>query len=233
VNGNSVESIFELQFSPQRLNPYYSLLKSRKYLRADPEVIEEFFPEDLNVEPDSVDIRTDGASYRLGDNYTIWKYIGRNRKEARIESESDGNWIVYRFAEILMFKAEALNHMGQGDDALALVKTIRKRAHASKASGTGESTDERSLSEYILNERCREFAFEGKRWYDVLRLAKRNNYAQLDQLLNMVLRTAPTEKQVSISNKYKDIDSHYLPIHISELQANPALVQNPFYDDDF
>ncbi len=123
--------------------------------------------------------------------------------------------------------------MDQGDEALALVKTIRKRAHASKASGTGEGTDERSLSEYILNERCREFAFEGKRWFDVLRLAKRNNYAQLDQLLTMVLRSAPSEKQVSISNKYRDINSHYLPIHRSELEANPALVQNPFYDDDF
>jgi len=233
VNGNSIESIFELQFSPQKLNPYYSLLKRNKYLRASPLAIEDFFPEDLNTEPDSVDIRTDGASYKLGDNYTIWKYIGRTRDEARIESESDANWIVYRFAEILLFKAEALNHLGLGTEALALVNTIRQRAHASKASGGGGSTDERSLSEFILNERCREFAYEGKRWYDVLRLAKRNNYEQLDQLLTMVLRAAPSDKQVSISNKYRDINSHYLPIYYTELQANPALEQNPFYNEDY
>ncbi len=95
----------------------------------------------------------------------------------------------------------------------------------------GSGTDERSVTEFILAERCREFAYEGKRWFDVLRVAKRNDYERLDLMLSMVLRSAPSDKQVSISNKYKDTRSHYLPIYFTELQANTALVQNPFYDE--
>jgi hypothetical protein len=231
VEGNSSESIFELQFSQEILNPYYSMLKRNKYFKASALAIEEFFPPDPNQMPEDADIRADGASYKLSDNYTIWKYIGRDRDEARAEYEAYGHWIVYRYAEILLFKAEALNQLGSGDEALELVKVIRERAQASKASSSGESTDERSLTEFILAERCREFAYEGKRWFDVLRVAKRNDYEHLDLLLSMVLRSAPSERQVTIINKYKDTQSHYLPIYFSELQANPALVQNPFYDE--
>jgi hypothetical protein len=231
VDGNSVESIFELQFSQEILNPYYSMLKRNKYLKASAVAIEEFFPPDPNQIPDSADIRADGASYKLSDNYTIWKYIGRNRDEARAETEAYGHWIVYRYPEILLFKAEALNQMGQGEEALQLVKTIRKRARASKTSSPGEATDERSLTEFILDERCREFAYEGKRWFDVLRVAKRNDYQRLDLLLAMVVRSAPSDKQVTILNKYRDTRSHYLPIFYTELEANPALVQNPFYGE--
>ena len=231
VNGNSVESIFELQFSQEILNPLFSMLKRNKYLKASAQAIEEFFPPDPNQVPDSADIRADGASYLLGDNYTIWKYVGRNRQEARPDNEADAHWIVYRYADVLLMKAEALNQMGQGDEALQLVKTIRRRAHASKTGYPGDATDERSLTELILAERCREFAYEGKRWFDVLRVAKRNDYERLDLLLSMVVRSAPSDKQVTILNKYKDVRSHYLPIYYTELEANPDLVQNSFYGD--
>ena len=233
VDGNSSESIFELQFSQEILNPYYRLLKRDKYLKASSLAIEEFFPPDPNQLPDSADIRADGASYKLSDNYTIWKYIGRNRDEARAENEAYGHFIIYRYAEILLFKAEALNQMGMGEEALALLRQIRTRAHASRASSLGDVTDVDLLTEFILNERCREFAYEGKRWYDVLRTAKRNNYERMDLMIQMVLRSAPADKQVTIQNKYRDTHSHYLPIYYTELQANPALEQNPFYDDTY
>lgn len=231
VDGNSVESIFELQFSQEILNPLYNMLGRNKYLKASPAAIEEFFPPDPNQLPDSADIRADGCSYSLGDNYTIWKYVGRNREEARTDNEADGHWIVYRYAEVLLMKAEALNQTGQGEEALKLVKTIRKRAHASENSSLGDKTDERTLTDFILAERCREFAYEGKRWFDVLRVARRNDYERLDLLLNMVVRSAPSDKQVTILNKYRDVRSHYLPIYYLELDANPDLVQNSFYGD--
>jgi hypothetical protein len=233
VDGNSSESIFELQFSQEILNPYYSMLKRNKYLKASGVAVEEFFPPDPNQLPDSADIRADGASYKLSDNYTIWKYIGRNRDEARAENEAYGHFIIYRYAEIFLFKAEALNQTGMGEEALALLRQVRTRAHASRASSMGEVTDVDLLTEFILNERCREFAYEGKRWYDVLRTAKRNNYERMDLMIQMVLRSAPADKQVTIQNKYMDTYSHYLPIYYTELQANPALEQNPFYDDTY
>jgi hypothetical protein len=64
-----------------------------------------------------------------------------------------------------------------------------------------------------------------------LRNAKRNNYERLDILLNMVARAVPANRQISAINKYKDpnYNSHYFPIFLYEIQSNPNLIQNPFY----
>ena len=85
------------------------------------------------------------------------------------------------------------------------------------------------MTDFILAERAREFAFEGKRWYDILRNAKRDNYARIDILLNMVHKTVPAALQQSADGKYHDPNSHYFPIPFSEIQADPNLIQNPFY----
>jgi len=229
-NGNSSEGIFELQFSPSMLNPYYRMFKTSKNLMASPVAIEEFFPIDENISPDSADIRGDGASYKTSDYYTIWKYVGKDRDYIRSQNESYAHFIVYRYAEILLFKAEALIQQGMSEDALQLIHMVRKRANASQNTDIEEgTTDMRSLSEFLLAERAREFAYEGKRWFDVLRIAKRNGYERKDIMISMVIRSAPVEKQLTIISKYQDTLSHYLPIFYTELDANPALVQNPFY----
>ena len=121
--------------------------------------------------------------------------------------------------------------------ALDLIETIRQRGHALStggSSGTGTSqspsaTDVEGILNYLLEERAREFAFEGKRWYDVLRFAKRNNYQRLNILLEMVSRTVPGSLQQSAIAKFRDQNSHYLPIYQYELQTDKNLVQNPFY----
>lgn len=232
VEGNSVEGIFELQFSTEILNPYYNLLKRNKYFKASAVAIEEFFPTDINLPPDSADIRADGCSYKQSDNFTIWKYVGKDRETARLDYEAYGHFIVYRLAEIMLFKAEALNQLGYVQEAMELVRVIRRRAHASRSTNIEQITDARTMGDFILAERCREFAYEGKRWFDVLRNARRNSYERMDLMIDMVLRSAPADKQVSIKNKYMDPLSHYLPIYYTELQANPKLVQNEFYDED-
>jgi hypothetical protein len=232
ANGNSVEGIFELQFSQEILNPYYNMHKRNKYFKASAVAVEEFFPADPLLPPDSADIRGDGASYKVSDNYTIWKYVGKDNVTFRTDYESYAHFPIYRFAEILLFKAEALAQLGMIDESLSLVRTVRRRAHASKiTSMEGEVTDIRSLTDYILNERAREFAFEGKRWYDVLRNARRNKYERMDLLFNMVIMSAPADRMMTIKNKYRDTLSHYLPIYYTELQANPALKQNEFYGE--
>ncbi|RZK21533.1 MAG: RagB/SusD family nutrient uptake outer membrane protein, partial [Flavobacterium sp.] len=83
--------------------------------------------------------------------------------------------------------------------------------------------------DYILAERAREFAFEGKRWFDVLRHAKRNNYSRIDILLDMVARTVSPSLQQSAITKFRDPNSHYFPIYEQEIFADPTIVQNPFY----
>ena len=116
--------------------------------------------------------------------------------------------------------------------AYALIMQVRSRANALESDETDFSgiinADE--LEQFLLDERARELMFEGKRWYDVLRFARRNNYAKIDYLMDLALNSAPTGKQQSLQSKYGDHRSHYWPIHDDELKSNQSLVQNTFYE---
>jgi hypothetical protein len=151
-----------------------------------------------------------------------------NGDAERTVDQSYAPWIFYRYADALLMKAEAINQLNQPLEASRLVKTIRERASALDII-VMDSTDKSSMNRYILEERQREFAFEGKRWFDLLRHAKRNNYENLFFLTNAASISVPPGLQQAALNKLKDPNAHYMPIFTTELQTNPLLVQNPFY----
>ena len=157
-----------------------------------------------------------------------------NRETARTSQQSHSNWIFYRYPDVLLMKAEALIQKGTQVDlqeAYSLIKQVRVRANALESDETDFSgmINASELEQFLLDERAREFMFEGKRWYDVLRFARRNNYARIDYLMDLALNSAPTGKQQSLQSKYGDHRSHYWPIHEDELMSNQSLVQNLFY----
>ena len=176
-----------------------------------------------------MDVRGDRAAFR-GTDFTIWKYVGADDDGSALRSidQSFANWIFYRYGDILLLKAEALNELNQPLDASRLVKTLRTRANAVDIT-IMDSTNKGPMSRAILEERQRELAFEGKRWYDVLRNAKRNNYAQLQLLLDMATISIPPDRRQAAFAKLRDKNSHYFPIYFYELQTNNLLEQNPFY----
>lgn len=230
-NGNSNEGIFELQYSQQRLNPYFTIfsssIPSRRWI-ATPDLMDRVFTVDFTNDK-NYDIRGDGASVRAATS-TVWKYVGATSTGLRTIDQSFAHWFFYRYADILLMKAEALNELGRGQDALDLVYMVRARANALDATDFKPGPSDKNLiQDFILDERAREFCFEGKRWFDVLRNAKRNNYARVEILLNMVSLSAPSNMQQSAQAKLRDYNSHYLPIFLYEIQTNKELVQNPFY----
>lgn len=228
--GNSDESIFEIQFNSVKPNPFYNMLVSGKRFKAAVQVAPLVYFSDEN-DITNIDIRGDGAALKFSDG-SIYKYQGVNASMARSASSSASiaHYFVYRYADILMMKAEALNQQGDGQGALDIIQTIRDRGHALPASAmVVDPADKDGVTDYLLAERAREFAYEGKRWYDLLRNARRNNYARLDLLLNIVSLTAAQDYQQAAIVKYRDTRSHYFPIYLNELQADKALVQNPFY----
>jgi len=229
VNGNSNESIFELQFDQQKLNPFYILFNTtQKKFLASSIVMDEIYTVDF-TDPLKFDIRADGAAVRSTDQL-IWKYLGLSNTALRAQEESYAHWIMYRYADILLMKAEAQNQLGNGQDALDLINFIRARARALVSTAANPApSDKVAIAEYVLKERAREFAFEGKRWFDLLRNARRSNYQRLDLLLDVVSGTVPPNRQQSAIAKFKDKNCHYLPILSYELTTNKALVQNPFY----
>jgi hypothetical protein len=228
VQGNSNESIFELQFDRQRLNEFYPLFANPRRFSANSYVMDYIYTQDF-TDDTKRDLRGPEAAVRATDAM-IWKYSGINATQARAIEDYNAHWMVYRYADILLMKAEALALLNRGAEALNIVRMIRTRGTAlDQTDENPDPSDAESVADFILNERAREFAFEGKRWYDLLRHAKRNKYKRLDILLEMVARSAPPDRQQSAIAKYKDVNSHYLPIYQYELQTDKNLIQNPFY----
>jgi hypothetical protein len=227
-NGNSNESIFEFQFDNQALNTFYSMFAIAPYkLLANPNISAAVFPVDP-VNSDNVDIRAN-VNVNSGSSQ-IWKYIGVNTTTVRTPDISYAHWIVYRYADITLMKAEACAWSNRGQDALNIINDVRTRAHAiSQTIETPDPSDALAVSMYVMDERDRELMFEGKRWYDILRNAKRNNYQNISILLDIVAQSAPPGSQQTIVQKYQDHNSHYFPIYYTELAVDPNLVQNPFY----
>jgi starch-binding outer membrane protein, SusD/RagB family len=257
VDGNSDESIFELQReSDFSNNDYYDMFYPNGYFYARVDVIKDLYFIPSEIDRAWYDIRTEGISYK--GNY-IWKHMGTAREGAalsniRTRTTMTGNTIIYRLADIMLLKAEALVQKAkiiEGNDttqvtgqvktylgeAWDIVKTIRNRANATEstdlfygindASGLSVTT----MEKFVYEERIRELMFEGKRWFDALRHAKRNNYEgnNIDYLKQIATYGASAAKVSNLQKKLNNKDFHYLPINQSEIEANKKLVQNPFY----
>lgn len=233
VNGNSNESIFEFQFDNLRQNTFYLLLGSpAKHLVGSPnsKIITDFVQVDF-TDPNLRDLRGDSSSIRTTDNL-IWKYNGlaHDNRTVRATTNYTAHWFVYRFADVLLMKAEATNQLNNGQEALGLIKQIRDRGRALGLTNNNPAPgDKDGIADFIIQERAREFAFEGKRWYDLLRNARRDNYRRINILTDMVAGTVPPDRQQSAIAKFRDFNSHYFPIYAYELQTDPLLIQNPFY----
>lgn len=78
----------------------------------------------------------------------------------------DNDIIVYRLAEIILFRAEALAALNRLPEAVAELDKVRERAGTSKYTG---SMDKRNVELAILDERFRELYLELKRWPDLVR----------------------------------------------------------------
>ena len=77
------------------------------------------------------------------------------------------NTVVYRFADVLLMKAEALNNLGSTDDARIPLNIVRARAGLEDIPA-GKTKQE--MKEIIIHERRMELAFEGHRWFDMIRI---------------------------------------------------------------
>ena len=82
------------------------------------------------------------------------------------------DYILMRFAEVMLTYAETANETGHQDVALEMLKQIRKRAGIEAGSDNMygiAGTDRETLRKAILDERNVEFCFEGHRFMDLRR----------------------------------------------------------------
>jgi hypothetical protein len=123
-------------------------------------------------------------------------------------------------------KAEALVQQGEYTQAVELINIIRTRALLEPIS---EIANKNTLEDIIIEERAKEFCGEGKRWFDLIRLGRRNNYERKDRFIEILSDNKPYEEAEIIRSKYSNPDSWFLPIHQDEIDQNNKLIQNPYY----
>lgn len=228
--GNSLESIFEFQFDGNlnQRNGTFGLTNRFSYQYTPSQKALEL----MSFEFASELVRGEDATIKKygEDDFIIWKYVGQAPDGQTTRSGADQyscNWIVYRYADILLMKAEALSQLERYNEALNILLDIRDRAGVV---GAGIANTTVAFEDAILAERALELAYEGKRWFDLLRMGRRNNYARKDKLIEIIVSNVPSTQKRILATKLTNPLGWYLPIYETEIERNRNLVQNPYYD---
>lgn len=157
----------------------------------------------------------DGMQYKASwsnTGYNVRKFLVPLSVSPDYNTNSAG-FVVLRFADVLLMKAEALNELGRTQEAEEPLYRVRRRAGLTNRSDV-EGLSQAAMREKIRHERRIELAFEGHRWFDMVRWDG-GQYA-LDFLHTIGKSNAAVK--------------HLLfPIPQKERDANPNLTQNPGY----
>lgn len=236
---NNVESIFEIQHlggqSPSLgsfLNQYFSPSDYNGYYFDAP--VQNFIDEFENTSAAVVDPRLDYTVGRAGNKWvngepfiTAWSatgYLNRKHSQSKYDDPIIGNsglnYVYMRYSDVLLMKAEALNELNRGAEAIVPLNLVRKRARESylydqSLPGYGAVppnllpdvvyNDQLSLRTSIQHERRVELGFEFHRFFDLTRYGKSVAEAALG------------------SKGFVYALNRYFPIPQTELSTNPAI----------
>lgn len=161
-----------------------------------------------------------------------------------------GNWTriqrspfpIIRYADLLLMKAEAINeYYGPTQDAFNAINEVRQRAgiptveeawgSGGKAKNPGKHLTKDGFREIVLQERGIEFAFEGSRFWDMLRY-KRAPKEFSKPVYGWNSNATDIGSQMGMGPELKQIRNFTItdclwPISIGELNIQGTLKQNP------
>lgn len=153
------------------------------------------------------------------------------------------NRIILRYADVLLWKAEALIELGRHNDALSLINEIRQRAKNSTSllkfsNGNPQSNYNVDIYKPGVNitwtqdvarqalrfERRLEFAMEGSRFFDLVR------WGIADTYMNAYFQTEKTKRDYLKDGLFTKNRDEYLPIPLQQIRFSHQLYQqNPGY----
>lgn len=143
--------------------------------------------------------------------YGVRKYL-QSKAEVTQKADGDINYTAIRFAEVLLWEAEALTELGRVQEAQAPLEQVRARARAQAANPATAlppvtTTDQQAMREAVRHERRVELGFEMHRFFDLVRWG-------------IAAQTLPGFQ----AGKHE-----VFPLPQTEVDLNPALVQNAGY----
>lgn len=129
-------------------------------------------------------------------------------------SNGTNDFYIIRLADILLLRAEALVQKSDVDGAMLLVNQVRARVGLDAKA----AADATAANKIIEDERRLELAFEGHRWYDLLRTGK-------------ALEVMNAQTDGSGNNLNYNVQPHQLllPVPQNQIDLNPLLTQNQSY----
>lgn len=136
--------------------------------------------------------------------------------------DSNNDWIVIRYADVMLMYAEAENELNGPAGAISYVNDIRKRAYAGVANNltAAQTASQASMRLAIETERRLELNMEGHRWFDLVRTNRAVD----------VMNAHFTKYQIKNGSTVVQITAPHallFPIPLREIQLNPNLTQNP------
>lgn len=142
-----------------------------------------------------------------------YNYVKKYSDVPQTAGNSDDNWPVLRYADVLLMYAEVLNETGKPGEALPILNRIRKRAGLADKPSLTQADMRLALEQ----ERRVELAFEGHRWFDLVRTGRALDVLKA-KAATIGIKTSLTENNL------------IFPVPQSQIDINPSKIkQNPGY----
>lgn len=150
-------------------------------------------------------------------NYIVEKYVNWDNAPYSWATRSDQDFIVLRYADVLLMYAEAQNEaVGPDASVYSAVNQVRARPTVNMPPLT-PGLDQTTMRDAIRNERAFELGMEGFRYLDIKR------WKTAEKILPTIIDPGGYQRKFDPSKNY------LFPFQQSELDINPNLVQNPGY----
>lgn len=152
-----------------------------------------------------------------GTGYNVRKFLVAKNSGAQTAFANDPlNAVVLRWADVLLMEAEALNETGQTAAAQAPLNAVRARAGLPPVTGLSQA----AFRARVLNERRMELAFEGERWFDLVRTGT---------AIPFLKSLGSPNDQYGVGRGNIAEKNLLFPIPQAERDNNPNMDQNPGY----
>jgi hypothetical protein len=133
-----------------------------------------------------------------------------------------GNINIIRTSDIYLEAAECANRLGYTSTALSILNQNKSRVGVAPANLQADATME-DIENAIIDERALELAFEGERWYDLVRIANRRQDPEF--LINKILQNVPASniETVRARLELQAKNGFLLPYSAKAIQSNSYL----------